>query len=62
MNRIKELRINAGLSQKELGDMVGLTHAAVSRHENGSRGLDELMIKAYSKALEVQAHELFVKL
>ena len=33
--RIKELRIERGLSQSELGDLVGVTKSAVSQWEHG---------------------------
>ena len=34
-SRIKELRLQLGLSQKELGDKVGLKTAAIHKYENG---------------------------
>lgn len=35
MNRIKELRLNAKLSQKELADIIGVNQTAVSQWERG---------------------------
>ena len=35
MNRIKEFRLKAGLSQTELADMVGKKQQHISRWENG---------------------------
>ena len=35
MNRIKELRQNAKLSQKELADLIGVNQTAVSQWERG---------------------------
>ena len=35
--RIKELRLDASLGQKQLGEKVGLTMAAINRYENGNR-------------------------
>ena len=35
--RIKELRIKKGLSQQELGEIVGVTKVSVCGYENGSR-------------------------
>ena len=37
MNRIKELRRKAGLSQKELGEAIGVNHSAIARYELGNR-------------------------
>lgn len=36
-NRIKELRIKANLSQKELANKVGISNQAISFYENGKR-------------------------
>jgi len=33
--RIKELRLDAGLTQEQLGDMVGLQKSAIAKYENG---------------------------
>lgn len=33
--RIKELRINAGLTQEELGEKLGLQKSAIAKYENG---------------------------
>lgn len=40
--RIKELRISKGLSQQELGDLLGVTKVSICGYENGTRtpGLD----------------------
>ena len=35
--RIKEVRIEKGLSQQELGEIVGVTKVSVCGYENGSR-------------------------
>lgn len=33
--RIRELRMDAGLTQEQLGDMVGLQKSAIAKYENG---------------------------
>ncbi len=33
--RLKELRLTRGLSQKELGDIIGTTYSAISYWEQG---------------------------
>lgn len=40
--RIKDLRIERGLSQQELGDLLGVTKVSICGYENGTRtpGLD----------------------
>ena len=35
--RIKELRIEKGLSQQQLGEIIGVTKVSVCGYENGSR-------------------------
>ena len=45
-NRIKELRLQKKLSQKELADKVGLSNQSISFYENGKR---EPKIEAWQK-------------
>ena len=33
--RIRDLRLDAGLTQEQLGDMVGLQKSAIAKYENG---------------------------
>lgn len=35
MNRLKELRVAAGMTQEELGNKVGLKFSAISKYEKG---------------------------
>lgn len=46
--RIYELRKQRGLSQKELGEAVGLSHKAISTIESGSRSttIEKLVLLA----------------
>lgn len=37
MNKMRELRKALGLTQKELAEKAGITHAAINRYENGLR-------------------------
>lgn len=48
--RVLEQRKRLGLNQSELGEMIGLTHKAVSTIESGKRGtsLDKLIELAYA--------------
>lgn len=50
-NRIKELRVTKRMTQEELAKEVGITAAAVSRHENHQREPDEQTAARYTKAL-----------
>ena len=62
--RIKEARINAGLSQKQLSDKLELLavytcRGSISRIENGKRAITDIEIDAISKVLGVSLDYLF---
>lgn len=40
VNRIKEMRLQHGMQQKDLAKVLNCTQTAVSRYENGTRDLD----------------------
>ena len=44
--RLKELRINSGLTQRELGERVNVTKVSICCYENGTRTptLDTLIV------------------
>ncbi len=44
--RLKELRKNLGLTQKEFGEKMGMQQQAIAMIENGRRSLNERQIKA----------------
>jgi transcriptional regulator with XRE-family HTH domain len=53
-NRIRELRINAGLTQEQLGDMVGLQKSAIAKYENGkTENMKRTVIQKMAEALGV---------
>lgn len=57
--RLKEARIAAGLNQKELGAMIGVTGNAISNYENGtSSPNDKILLKLFD-ALGVEPNYLF---
>lgn len=57
--RLKEARAAAGLNQKELGAMIGVTGNAVSNYENGtSSPNDKILLKIFD-ALNVEPNYLF---
>ena len=48
-SRVFELRQKEGLNQKQLGELIGLSHKAISTIESGTRGtsIDKLVALAY---------------
>lgn len=62
MMTLKELRVNKGLSQVELGNKVGLKQTTISQYENGSRKPPLSMAKKLSDALGVTLDDIFCSL
>ena len=56
---LKQLRTNKGMSQAELGDMVGLKQTTISQYENGSRKPPLSMAKKLSEVLNVSLDDFF---
>lgn len=59
-NRLRELRDRSRLTLEEVSLITGISPAAISRHENGSRGLSEANILKYAALYKVNTHELFI--
>jgi len=57
-NRIRELRKAAGLTQTELGDLVGLHQTQIGNLENGSRNLTIEWARRIAKALSVTTADI----
>ena len=62
--RVKEARIKANMSQKELSDKLELLavytcRGSISRIENGKRAITDIEIDAFSKVLNVSLNYLF---
>lgn len=57
-DRIKKARKNAGLTQKELGERLGVSAAMVSQYETGSRTPRIDTMKRISTALNVPIQDL----
>lgn len=53
MSKLKQLRKEHKMSQKELGDAVGITATSISRYEIGKRKLSVDMAKKIADALDV---------
>ncbi len=56
---LRKLREAKGLSQKQLGQQVFVTHSTIARWENASRLPDATMIVRLAKCLEVNVNNLF---
>lgn len=54
-NRVKELRIQKGLTVSALADLVGMSHTHISRIENGQRGLSLPVAERIAKAMDTSA-------
>lgn len=61
-NRIREVRMEMGLSQSELGRRVGLSEPAINRYERGRRRPTAEKLREIANALGVPLIALFVKL
>jgi repressor LexA len=59
MNRIKDLRLERGLTQTQLGEMLGTTSATIQRLETGKRQLTQKWVEKISSSLGVEVSELF---
>lgn len=57
-NRIRELRMEAGLSQQALGDAVGVSKVTISDLERGEMQLTVEYMRRLAKALEVEPADL----
>lgn len=58
-NKLKKLRIDSGMSRKQLANMLGLTVSAVGMYEQGRRTpSDDIKIK-YSMMFDKSIEELF---
>ncbi len=56
--RLREIRDTVGLTQTELGDLVGLSKEAVANHESGRRGISTRQLQKYAAALKVAPQEI----
>ena len=59
--RLKELRIERGLSQQKLGEMLGFCNQTISFWENGSREPDLDTLLAIAHFFEVGVEELLIE-
>ncbi|MBD3729691.1 MAG: helix-turn-helix transcriptional regulator [Sphingomonadales bacterium] len=57
-NRIREIRLEAGLSQQVLGDRIGVTKVTISDLERGKMRLDIDYMRRIAHALSVKPSDL----
>jgi len=56
--KLKELRKNKGLTQKQLAEMIGAKHTSVSNWENGQNYPDVETIELLCGALDISPNQL----
>lgn len=57
--RIRRFRLDAGLSQENLAEMVGVTFQQIQKYENGHTTLNILKLQQITKALKLTVADLF---
>lgn len=57
--RVKELRLEKGLSQEKLANLAGVDRTYMTQVENGSRNLSIQNIKKICNALEITLGQFF---
>lgn len=58
MNNLKKIRINKGLTQTEMGEIMGVSRYEVMKKERGLTVLNEHQIKKICMSLDVSADYL----
>lgn len=56
--RLRELRVDAGLSQTEMAALLGVSQPFVSKYELGERRLDLIQLRTVCEALGVKLSKL----
>lgn len=58
-DRLKQARLNKGLTQEELAQMIGVAKSTLTNYEKGNREPDFFRIQKLIEALDVSAEYLF---
>ena len=58
-SRIREVRIQKGLTQAELGELIGKSKSAINNYENSVRGINSNLLVRIMRALEAEPNYLF---
>lgn len=61
MNRISELRKKAGLTQGQLGEILGMSQQAISKYENSDENISGDILIAMSKIFKVPIEDILCK-
>lgn len=61
IKRLKQTRLNSGLSQKDLSDLLGHSQSYISKIEQGQIRLDVVQLKQIAKALKINFQDLMGK-
>lgn len=61
VNRVKELRMQSGLSQQELANRIDAHRQTIVKLENGSQRLSDVWLQKISKCLGCQPFELITQ-
>ncbi len=56
LERLKQARLDSGLSQKEVADRIGRTQSFVSKCERGERRIDIVEMRAFCGAIGISFH------
>lgn len=57
--QLKKIRIEKGISQEQLADLIGMTQSNYSRRENGKKNITEQEWKKIAKALNINVEDIF---
>lgn len=58
-DKIKKARIDKGLTQKELGNILGVSQAMIGQYEKGARHPKAETLKKFSNALDIPYSDFF---
>ena len=59
-SRLKDLRLQAGLSQEKLSEMVGISTYQLQKYESGQNMMNTEKLQIVATALSIQVQDLFV--
>lgn len=59
MNKLKEVRENAGLTQKQLASLIGISKSRYGHYEIGRRQLPVGIAKKIGKVLKIRWWEIY---